>query len=190
MAARLQNSGLRSFALPARILLRIARGPVRAKNDLDRLQHIKISPIPRRPRFDVTTPCAYINTRRVTMIIHRYRACRSSSETATSGCSGGGHRRKGCHSIFPAGPWVKIPQATQIVSLADLTSIFTASLAEWSKHKAPRLGASLAFYTLLSMARLLLVLASIIGLILGQQRPQADIISQVQATVCNKSVKR
>jgi hypothetical protein len=97
---------------------------------------------------------------------------------------------RGATRCFLPGLGSQIPQATQIVSLADLTSIFTASLAEWSKHKAPRLGASLAFYTLLSMAPLLLVVASIIGLILGQQRAQADIISQVQATVCNKSVKR
>ena len=49
----------------------------------------------------------------------------------------------------------------------DLVSMFTASFSEWSRHKAPRLGASLAFYTLLSIAPLLLVLVSVVSLVLG-----------------------
>ena len=63
----------------------------------------------------------------------------------------------------------------------DIVSIFAASLGEWSRHKAPRLGASLAFYTLLSIAPLLLVLVSVVGLVLGNQPAQLAIISQVQA---------
>src|SRR5215831_10191512 len=65
----------------------------------------------------------------------------------------------------------------------DLVSIFTASFDEWSRHKAPRLGASLAFYTLLSIAPLLLVLVSVVGLALGHQQAQAEIIAQVQSLV-------
>lgn len=67
----------------------------------------------------------------------------------------------------------------------DIVSIFTASLGDWSRHKAPRLGASLAFYTLLSMAPLLLVLVSVVGLLLGHQTAQRAIISQAQAVVGN-----
>ena len=65
----------------------------------------------------------------------------------------------------------------------DLESIFSASFEEWSRQKAPRLGASLAFYMLLSIAPLLLVLVSVVGLVLGQQTAQADIISQIQTLV-------
>ena len=65
----------------------------------------------------------------------------------------------------------------------DLISVLTASFGEWGRHKAPRLGAALAFYTLLSIAPLLLVLVSIVGLVLGHQRAEADIIAQVQALV-------
>jgi len=65
----------------------------------------------------------------------------------------------------------------------DLVSMFTASFSEWSRHKAPRLGASLAFYTLLSIAPLLLILVSVVGLVLGHQTAQRAIISQVQAVV-------
>jgi len=65
----------------------------------------------------------------------------------------------------------------------DLVSVFTASFSEWSRHKAPRLGASLAFYTLLSTAPLLLILVSVLGLMLDHQTAQSAIISQVQAVV-------
>ena len=65
----------------------------------------------------------------------------------------------------------------------DIVSLFNASLGQWSRHKAPRLGASLAFYTLLSTAPLLLVLVSVVGLVLGHQKAQADIVAQVQALV-------
>ena len=65
----------------------------------------------------------------------------------------------------------------------DIVSIFKASFGEWSRHKAPRLGASLAFYTLLSIAPLLLVLVSVVGLVLGHQTAQEALISQVQAVV-------
>src|SRR5215831_21047646 len=65
----------------------------------------------------------------------------------------------------------------------DAKSIFSASLAEWNKHKAPRLGASLAFYTLLSLAPLLLVLVSVVGIVLGHQTAEGDIVAQVRAAV-------
>jgi membrane protein len=71
----------------------------------------------------------------------------------------------------------------------DVKSIFSASFAEWNKHKAPRLGASLAFYTLLSLAPLLLVLVSIVGIVLGQQAAEADIISQVRSLVGSTGAK-
>jgi membrane protein len=65
----------------------------------------------------------------------------------------------------------------------DIQCLFEASFAEWSRHKAPRLGASLAFYTLLSLAPLLLVLVSVVGVVLGQQAAQADIVREVQTVV-------
>lgn len=44
----------------------------------------------------------------------------------------------------------------------DIKSLLVESLSDWNKHNAPRLGASLAFYSLLSLAPLLLVLVSIV----------------------------
>jgi hypothetical protein len=60
----------------------------------------------------------------------------------------------------------------------DIKSLFCDSFDEWSRQKAPRLGASLAFYTLLSLAPLLLVLVSIVSLVFGQ--------SAAHQVSCNK----
>jgi len=63
----------------------------------------------------------------------------------------------------------------------DVQSILGESFEGWTKHNAPRLGAALSFYTLLSIAPLLLVLVAVVGLTLGRQSAEADVIRQVQA---------
>jgi len=78
---------------------------------------------------------------------------------------GGDRRRRG----------EKISESPNIVSLAGYSVHFVASFEDWSKHKAPRLGASLAFYTLLSLAPLLLVLVSVVGLVLGTKRRKQNV---------------
>src|SRR5438270_13980574 len=61
----------------------------------------------------------------------------------------------------------------------DIRSLLSDSVAEWSRHKAPRLGASLAFYTLLSLTPLLLVAVSVAGLAFGQQLAESDLVYHV-----------
>src|SRR6202521_1725326 len=51
----------------------------------------------------------------------------------------------------------------------DVQGVLSDSLTEWSKHNAPRLGASLAFYTLLSLTPLLLVAVSGAALVVCQR---------------------
>jgi membrane protein len=50
-------------------------------------------------------------------------------------------------------------------------------------HKGARLGAALAFYTLLSLAPLMLVLVTIGGLVFGREAAQSQIIWQVRGVV-------
>jgi membrane protein len=71
----------------------------------------------------------------------------------------------------------------------DIQILFSDSLESWSKHKAPRLGASLAFYTLLSLTPLLLVTVSIVGLIFGRQSAESDIVQQVQELIGPQGAK-
>ena len=65
----------------------------------------------------------------------------------------------------------------------DILSLIGCSLSEWIRHKGPRLGASLAFYTLLSLAPLLLVVVSIVGLVLGPQGAETDTVEHIRRLV-------
>jgi membrane protein len=62
----------------------------------------------------------------------------------------------------------------------DIRFLLDESSDAWNKHKAPRLGAALAFYTLLSLTPLLLVVVAIVGLIFGHPIAQREIVRQVQ----------
>ena len=63
----------------------------------------------------------------------------------------------------------------------DIQAIFEESFAGWSEHNAPRLGAALSFYTLWSIAPLLVILVSAVGMVWGHQAAEADVIQQVDA---------
>ena len=57
--------------------------------------------------------------------------------------------------------------------------VFTETATEWWNDKAPRLGASLAYYTILSMAPLLVLVTPVVGWVFGADRARAQIITQV-----------
>lgn len=71
----------------------------------------------------------------------------------------------------------------------DLKGLCGESFIEWNRHKGPRLGASLAFYTLLSLTPLLLVVVAIGGLVFGQYAAQAQIIRQINNLVGAEGAK-
>jgi membrane protein len=62
----------------------------------------------------------------------------------------------------------------------DIRSMLAESAIRWTRHNAPRLGAALAFYTLLSLMPLLLVAISIAGLIFGPRAAQTGVMAQLQ----------
>src|SRR6266852_3906607 len=62
----------------------------------------------------------------------------------------------------------------------DIKALLRESSDQWSKHKAPRLGAALAFYTLFSLTPLLLVVVSIGALVFGNKAAESGLIQQVQ----------
>jgi membrane protein len=71
----------------------------------------------------------------------------------------------------------------------DLEFLLGESFDAWNKHKAPRLGASLAFYTLLSLTPLLLVMVAIIGLVFGRLTAQHEVVRQVQMLIGTQGAK-
>jgi len=71
----------------------------------------------------------------------------------------------------------------------DIEFLFGESFDAWSKHKAPRLGASLAFYTLLSLTPLLLVMVAVVGLVFGHVTAEREIVRQVQMLIGAQGAK-
>lgn len=77
----------------------------------------------------------------------------------------------------------------QVPEWREFQSLLSDSVDSWSRHKAPRLGAALAFYTLLSLAPLLLVAVAIVGLVFGHAAAQQGVITQVQNLVGPQGAK-
>jgi membrane protein len=65
----------------------------------------------------------------------------------------------------------------------DLKALLNDTLNEWYKHKVPRLGASVAFYTLFSLAPLLVVVVAIAGLWFGEEAARGGIVAQIEGLV-------
>jgi membrane protein len=83
----------------------------------------------------------------------------------------------------PAGGARRYRKPLRSFRWCDIKALMGESLSEWSRHKAPRLGASLAFYTLLSLTPLLLVIVSIVGLAFGHKAAERDVIGQIAMLV-------
>ncbi|MDQ2900497.1 MAG: YihY/virulence factor BrkB family protein [Acidobacteriota bacterium] len=54
---------------------------------------------------------------------------------------------------------------------------------KWNDHDAPRLGAALAFYSILSLAPLVMIAIAIVSLIFGRDAAQSEIGAQLSATI-------
>jgi membrane protein len=69
------------------------------------------------------------------------------------------------------------------MSIRAAVSLLKTTYSNWSDHQAPRLGASVAFYTLLSCAPLLVLTVAVIALVFGQQRAQSGLIDQARQMI-------
>jgi len=57
------------------------------------------------------------------------------------------------------------------------------TFSAWNKHEAPTLGAALAFYTILSLAPLVILVISIVALIFGRSTAQNELLGQVDSMI-------
>jgi len=69
------------------------------------------------------------------------------------------------------------------VPLITIWDLFRAGIAGWNRIPAPRLGAALAFYTMLSIAPLLVICVSIAGLVFGAEAAEGRVAGQIQELV-------
>jgi membrane protein len=63
------------------------------------------------------------------------------------------------------------------------TTLLKKAGVAWFADNAPRFGAALAFYTLFSLAPVLIVAVSVAGIVFGEQAAQVEIVRQFQGLV-------
>lgn len=71
----------------------------------------------------------------------------------------------------------------------DILALLEDSFREWNQQNATRLGASLAFYSLLSLAPLLLLTVSIVGMIFGESSARYNVTHQIESLVGSAAAK-
>jgi len=64
-----------------------------------------------------------------------------------------------------------------------LWDLVKQTVSDWSRDRAPRLGAALAYYMVFSIVPLLIIIIAIIGLVFGQEAAQASIMQQIAAVL-------
>ncbi|HEX4748545.1 MAG TPA: YihY/virulence factor BrkB family protein [Bryobacteraceae bacterium] len=62
----------------------------------------------------------------------------------------------------------------------SLPLILKATAASWDNHNAPRLGASLAYYTLLSLAPLSILIVAICSVVLSENTAEHEVLARVR----------
>src|SRR6185437_11596385 len=67
--------------------------------------------------------------------------------------------------------------------LRNIWPIARKVFGDWNTHEAPRLGASLAFYTILSLSPLLVLAVAVAGLFFGRSTAIQHLTGQLQGLV-------
>ena len=73
--------------------------------------------------------------------------------------------------------------------LPEIIRILQRTLSEWLRHRAASKGAALAFYTLFSMAPILVLVLAIAGFFYGKQAAQGQLFHQLQSLVGHTSAE-
>jgi len=68
-------------------------------------------------------------------------------------------------------------------------ALFSDAASKWSDHNAPRLGAALAYYAVLSLAPLLVIVVAICGFAFGEQAVRGQLYWQIRSTVGDQAAQ-
>jgi len=69
------------------------------------------------------------------------------------------------------------------MNIKQIISMLRQSFTDWNDDNAPRLGAALAFYTILSISPLVIFVVAIVSLFLDKSTAQVHLLAQVQSTI-------
>lgn len=75
------------------------------------------------------------------------------------------------------------------LSRSEAFELLKNTASEWSGHNAPRLGAALAYYTLLSIAPLVILIVAICGLAFDKNTAEHQLLDQVHSMVGPSAAK-
>jgi membrane protein len=73
--------------------------------------------------------------------------------------------------------------------LPKVWQLLKRTYSKWNEDHAPGLGAALAYYTVFSLAPLLMIVIAIAGFVFGQEAAQGQIMGQIQGLVGEESAK-
>jgi len=71
----------------------------------------------------------------------------------------------------------------------SFVELFKISVNRWFEHEPARMGAALSYYTVFSLAPLLVIIIAIAGLIFGREASQGQIVSQISGLVGTEGAK-
>lgn len=69
------------------------------------------------------------------------------------------------------------------MNIKAIGNLFKETFQEWQTDKSPRLAAALAYYTVFSLAPLLIIVIAIAGAVFGQQAARGEIVGQIESLV-------
>jgi membrane protein len=72
-------------------------------------------------------------------------------------------------------------QALPLLPLTEVPALLSAAARAWLDDRAPTLGAALAYYTLFSMAPVLLIAIAVAGAVFGADTARTEILAQLQS---------
>src|SRR5690242_20620751 len=75
------------------------------------------------------------------------------------------------------------------MTLTTLWNMLKEAWHEWNNNKATRLGAALAYYTLFSLAPLLVIVIAIAALVFGREAAQGRIVAEMQGVMGEASAQ-
>jgi membrane protein len=78
----------------------------------------------------------------------------------------------------------------QALKPTSLWTLVKETFSDWSEDKAPRLAAALAYYTIFSLAPLLIIVIAIAGRILGDAAVTGEVAAQIQNLIGNEDAAK
>ena len=76
-----------------------------------------------------------------------------------------------------------------MLGLKEIGGLAKETFSSWSEDKAPRMGAALSYYTMFSLAPLLVVVIAVAGLVFGRDAAQGRIVEQMGGLLGQEGAK-